>query len=51
VDQLALGTEDGERLGRAVDGAEPVRGAAGELGGLAGLEDEVVVAEDEPEPA
>lgn len=51
VDPLALGAEDGERFGRAVDGPKPVRGAAGELGGLAGLEDEVVVAEHEPEPA
>ena len=51
VDPLALGAEDGERFGRAVDGPEPVRGAAGELGGLAGLEDEVVVAEHEPQSA
>ena len=37
--------------GRAVDGAHPVRGPGRELGRLARLEDEVVVAEDEPKAA
>jgi hypothetical protein len=51
VDPLALGAEDRERLGRAVDGHDRVRHAAGELAGLAGLEHEVLLSKHEPEPA
>ena len=51
VDPLALRAEDDQRLGRAVDGGERVWQPARELGGLAGLEHEVLVPEHEPEPA
>ena len=44
--------EEAEELdGVLVGGAEPVRGAGVELGGLAGAEDEVVLGEDEAESA
>lgn len=49
---LALASDEAEVLDRAgAGGAEPVRGAGVELGGLTGLQDQVLVAEHQAEGA
>lgn len=52
VRAFSLLADEAEELhGTGAGGAEPVRGAGVELGGVAGFEDQVVLAEDESEPA
>ena len=48
---LAVAVEDHDELGRAVAGRERVRGHGGELGGLAGRDDDLPLAEEQPDPA
>ena len=50
VGALAVAVEDHDELGRAVDGGEGVRRHGGELGGLAGLDDDLAFAERQPHP-
>jgi hypothetical protein len=45
VGALAVAVEDHEEFGRAVDGCEGVWRHGGELGGLAGLDGDLAVAE------
>jgi hypothetical protein len=47
VHALAVGADDEDHLDGAVDGAEPVRGPGAELGCLAGLEDVLVLAQQQ----
>ncbi len=50
VEPLALRAEDGDDRHRSVDSTEPVRGAGAELDDLAGIDGEVLVAEEQAEP-
>lgn len=45
VGTLAVAIEDHDELGRAIDGYEGVWGHGGELGGLAGLDDDLAFAQ------